>query len=152
MTELRQRKPRQRNEAYLKWLRKQYCSCGCLTAPPSDAAHIRAGSINYGKRPVGLQEKPDDRWAVPLNRSCHGRQHAFGDEMTWWARHGKDPFATAMRFNAMFAVETGKTVGELFDPPASKDARPRKRAQATFAAKPKRKWPKGRKLQSRGFR
>ena len=35
-----------------------------------------------------MARKPDDRRALPLNRGCHMRQHAYGDEAGWWAAHG----------------------------------------------------------------
>src|SRR5580693_2121060 len=92
MTELRQRQPRVRCPSYLAWLRRQPCCCGCGTPAPSDAAHIRTGSPWYGKPYTGMGEKPSDCWAVPLNRSCHMRQHDHGDEIGWFAAHGIDPF------------------------------------------------------------
>jgi len=104
MTELRQRQPRIKEPKYLAWLRKQNCACGCGKPPPSDAAHLRATSLPYGKEFTG-SGKPHDRWAMPLNRSCHMRQHAHGDEVGFWAAHGiPDPFGRAMRYySAWFA-------------------------------------------------
>jgi hypothetical protein len=152
MTELRQRQPRIRDEGYLRWLRKQKCACGCQKPPPSDAAHLRAGSIAYGKEYPGLGAKPSDMWAMPLNRSCHMRQHDSGDELTWWAAHGTfDPFGRAMRYYAQYQAECpSKTAGA---PAVSKprkikvrskpSPRPRQRAKVAKRANP---WPKGRKF------
>lgn len=167
MTNLRQRTPRVRNPGYLGWLRKQSCACGCGKPAPSDAAHIRSGSIHYGKEYPGLQRKPDDSWCVPLARACHIRQHDYG-ELQFWEASGKDPFYLALTYNARYTRETGKdpTVNTVrpkrpsavaergHKPLVSKASRPAQRAQRprhkVKIAKRKAPWPK-RKLQSRGF-
>jgi hypothetical protein len=155
MTELRQRQPRIRDEGYLKWLRKQSCACGCGKPAPSDAAHLRAGSIAYGKEYPGLGAKPSDCWAMPLNRSCHMRQHAYGDELGFWAAHGvPDPFGRSMRYYAAYQAECPSKPAD-----ASSASRPRKskvrakphhepRAarQRAKIAKRANPWPKGRKF------
>lgn len=166
MTDLRQRTPRARNPQYLAWLRKQSCACGCAKPAPSDAAHIRSGSIHYGKEYPGLQRKPDDSWCIPLARACHMRQHDYG-ELQFWEASGKDPFYLALTYNARYKLETGKDPTEdtarkrpavAADTPAALRApkRPRKpkNAPARPLAKRKAAWPaKGtRKLQSRKFR
>jgi hypothetical protein len=90
---LRQRQPRLSEPDYLRWLRAQRCACGCLRGPPCDAAHLRAGSLKYGKSITGMGRKPDDAWALPLTHSCHLRQHHHGNELEWWAARGvQDPF------------------------------------------------------------
>lgn len=172
MTELRQRQPRLLNPAYLAWLRLQSCACGCLSLPPSDAAHIRAPSLIHGKEFTGRQ-KPSDHWAVPLRHDHHMAQHAFGSEVEWWAAHGKDPFRTAISYNRSYLNETGKSaigkparsrLGKGAKPyskarvskprPASKRSRtaaaghPRPKAKIAFRRNP---WPKGRKIHSRSF-
>lgn len=104
---LRQRQPPKRDHNYLAWLRTQRCACGCLQGPPCDAAHLRASSFPYNKELSGLGAKPDDRWAMPLRHSCHMRQHAYGDELGWWAAHGvKDPFALAIQYHQRFRRRT----------------------------------------------
>jgi hypothetical protein len=71
--------------------------------PPCDAAHIRAGSFIYDKRDVGLGEKPDDKWALPLKHSCHMEQHQHGNELDWWRWRGVvDPFALAIKHYRRF--------------------------------------------------
>src|SRR4029077_5920194 len=103
---LRQRQPRMTNPQYLVWLRKQRCCCGCFQGPPCDAAHIRAGSAKYEKRHVGIGEKPDDMWAVPLKHSCHMLQHDYGSEVEWWTNvKQKDPFAEAVKHYRRFKRE-----------------------------------------------
>lgn len=158
MTELRQREPRRRNPAYLAWLRRQGCSCGCGAPPRSDAAHIRSASIRHRKAYTGMAEKPSDHWAIPLNRSCHMRQHAHGDELGFWSEHRKDPFDLALRYNALYATETGRDA--VADARVSKSRHRQKRAPSAprrapgpkqkIASRPK-SWPKGRRLKSRGF-
>lgn len=112
-----------------------------------------------------MAEKPSDCWAVPLNRSCHMRQHDYG-ELQFWEASGKNPFYTALRYNALYTHETGKDptldTGRregltdadygLSKPRPPKRPRKPKNAPARPLAKRKAAWPKGRKLQSRGFR
>jgi hypothetical protein len=87
---------------YLAWLRKQRCACGCLKPPPSDAAHLRASSFVYDKS-NGMGQRPDDRWALPLNHFHHMAQHFYGDELGWWEAHGvADPFALAQEYYARY--------------------------------------------------
>jgi len=150
--ELRQRRPRHRNQPYLDWLKKQACACGCGSPAPSDGAHIRSSSIANDKDFTGGGRKPSDFWALPLNRSCHIRQHAYGDELGFWAAHGiRDVFSLALRYNALYSKETGK------DPKQHIERRGRPRTKSR-AAGPKRKianrsnWPKGRRIKSRGFK
>lgn len=154
MTELRQREPRIRNDGYLKWLRQQGCCCGCKSLPPSDPAHIRTGCAIYGKRHVGMQEKPDDQWSLPLKRAHHAAQHAFGDELGWFTAHGINPFQRALRYYGAYVaqMDTGgprKARGE----PAAKKPRKVKPTKKSYRAKPKgRGWPaQQRKLTNRGF-
>jgi hypothetical protein len=94
MTTLRARHSRRHDRGYLDWLKERDCACGCGKGPPCDPAHLRAGSLQYKKIGItGLQEKPDDRWALPLKHACHMAQHAYGNELEWWASRGvRDPF------------------------------------------------------------
>jgi hypothetical protein len=82
-----------------------------------------------------MAEKPSDRWAVSLCRSCHTRQHRIG-ELQFWEAHGLNPFQICIDYYTRFCAEHPevKTV---------KRAKKRK-------AKVKRvtRWPK-RKMQSR---
>jgi hypothetical protein len=108
----KQRRPRDRNEGHLKFIRRLHCCiCG---APNPDAAHIRAASAVHGKSSTGLQEKPSDRWVTPLCRRHHDEQHAAcerGDasaEITWWAKQGIDPFGLAL---SLYAVSGDDEIG-----------------------------------------
>ena len=101
---LRQRQPRQKDEGYLRWLRKQRCACGCFQAPPCDAAHLRARSLDYNKESGG--GRPDDRWALPLKHFHHMDQHRHGDELGWWAALGISyPFALAIEHYQRYQKE-----------------------------------------------
>lgn len=88
-----QRQPRQRDSRFLAFVRQKPCAA-CGKPGPSDAAHIRMKSDKYGKRDVGLGEKPDDCWSVPLCRSCHRKQHSMA-EAKFWRDLGKNPLGIA---------------------------------------------------------
>ena len=91
---LRQREPRQKDLKRLAWLRTQPCVV-CGWPPRSEAAHIRVGSINHGKRYTGMAEKPSDKWTVPLCKKHHDEQHSM-NEMKFWALYRIDPFMLAI--------------------------------------------------------
>jgi hypothetical protein len=94
----KKKRPRKENEDHLKWIR----TLPCLVSGkrPVDAAHVRYADPRYGKREVGGQEKPDDRWAVPLHRSEHDKQHS-GDERSYWSVLGIDPCQVALALSGM---------------------------------------------------
>ena len=94
--EMRQRDPRQYNEKYLAFIRQQRC-CICGETHGVQAAHLRVGSVNDGKRDSGMAEKSSDRWALPLCKKHHDRQHNM-NEREFWASYGIDPFALAMQY------------------------------------------------------
>lgn len=93
---------RVRDTAHLAYLRRQPCAC-CGRPAPSDAAHIRMASLERGKVPTGMQVKPSDRFAVPLNRACHERQHSMS-EARFWRSVGLDPFEIADRLYAAYST------------------------------------------------
>ncbi len=91
---LRQREPRQKDNKHLDFIRSlPCCICGGIN---TEAAHIRVGSINHGKRETGMSEKPSDKWTVPLCNEHHREQHDAGNELVWWASKGIDPFMLAL--------------------------------------------------------
>lgn len=95
---LRQRQPRERNNAYLAYIRTQPCAI-CGDTYRIEAAHLRLGSISHDKRPTGMGEKSSDRWAVPLCKAHHCRQHMM-NEAEFWASYGVlDPIALSMRYH-----------------------------------------------------
>lgn len=95
------RTPRVRDNKHLRRIRLEPC-CICRSSY-SQAAHIRAGSIEYDKEPAGYQEKSDDRWTVPLCDRHHREQHSM-NEMKFWERYGRDPFALAISYVEKFAT------------------------------------------------
>jgi len=95
---LRQREPRERDEKHLDYIRSlPCCICGGID---TEAAHIRTGTPELGKRPTGMAEKPSDKWALPLCNKHHREQHDFGDELGFWKCHGINPFVLAMTLKA----------------------------------------------------
>jgi hypothetical protein len=94
-----QRKPRERDEAYLKLVRKLPClRCGsnlCI------AAHVRMSAP--GESPVGIGTKPDDSRVLPLCEWCHTNgmdaQHRVG-ETAFYSELGIDPIKLAKKLYA----------------------------------------------------
>ena len=90
---LRQRQPRERDNKHLAYVRSlPCCICGGID---TEAAHIRTASLAHDKAHTGMQEKPSDKWAVPLCNRHHREQHTM-NEMDFWKCYGKDPFLIAM--------------------------------------------------------
>lgn len=131
---LRQREPRERNEAFLAFVRTHACvSCG--EPAPSQAAHVRYSDAAHGRTNPGVGCKPSDRFCVPLCPTCHtdgnGAQHRTG-ERRFWLRAGKDPFKIAKSLYARFLADGGAE---------SEGPNPRKRRPVmTDKPKTKRKW------------
>lgn len=76
------RRPRDKNEDHLKFLRRLPCAA-CGTRRNIEAAHIRMASPVHGKRETGKGEKPSDMWTLPLCRVHHKEQHAIGEAEFW---------------------------------------------------------------------
>lgn len=106
LNELSQRSPRVRDDGYLAFIRKLPCAC-CDAAPPCEAAHIRSGNLLFEKPPTGMAEKPSDKWAVPLTRSCHRRQHSM-NEMEFWRQNGRNPYMIATVLYRRYLAEGGR--------------------------------------------
>lgn len=140
-----QRQPRLHDPGYLAWLRGRPC-CVCGRAAPSDACHIRFGSEAYGKRNVGLGEKPDDRWAIPMCRECHTKQHSM-NEQEFYRERRILPLLLAQKLYSEYGGDGGK-IRHKRKPRVTivpKGFEPRKIISRPF---PRAK----RKLQSRGFK
>lgn len=73
------RQPRQRDAAYLSWLRRAPCLfCeirGTVQIGRTEAAHVRRSYPEPGWRPVGAAEKPSDFRCLPQCPACHAWQH-----------------------------------------------------------------------------
>lgn len=94
---LRQRRPRVKDDEHLKFIRQLPC---LVTGVRWEihAAHIKYPDPRYFKRYVGIGEKSDDKWTVPL---C-ADEHLFGknaqhkqNERAYWESKGIDPVAVA---------------------------------------------------------
>jgi len=86
------KQPRIKAAGHLAWIR---------TLPslvpgegPIEAAHIRFSDPSYAKPKVGMGEKPDDKWAVPLAASEHRKQHSM-NERDYWDEARIDPVIIA---------------------------------------------------------
>ena len=154
---VRQRQPRIECPAFLAFVRRHAC-CACGRAAPSQAAHIRMGCREIGKRPTGIAEKPSDRWAVPLCAGCHldapDAQHRVG-ESVFWARVGLNPFELAENLYAEFEAEHPNGAHNRTHKKVAFRAKPRQHPvrasdSRTKLRPPKRKWP-SRKMPSRPF-
>lgn len=93
----RERQPRVKAAGHLEWIR---------TLPSLvpgfgnvEAAHIRFGDPRYAKPKVGMAEKPDDKWVVPLSAEQHRAQHSM-NERDYWAEAGIDPVLIALLLHA----------------------------------------------------
>ena len=91
---LRQRSPRQKNDAHLDFIRGLCCVC-CGNDIETEAAHLRTGDLYYGKRNTGAAEKPSDIWVLPLCGHCHRAQHN-GSETAFWKAMGINPYVLAL--------------------------------------------------------
>jgi hypothetical protein len=87
-----QKKPRVKAASHLAWIRGLPPLVG---SRPVEAAHVRFADPRYRKPAVGMGEKPDDRWTVPLGADAHREQHSM-DERAFWDKHGIDPCLVAM--------------------------------------------------------
>ena len=136
-----QRSPRLHDEGYLAFLRKQPC-CVCNAPAPCDAAHIKSASRIHNKPSSGTA-KPDDKWAVPLCRSCHLRQHHRGNELAFWSEVDRFPFGQAMKYYA----EYGGTGGEPKKQRIRKKRKPRDQRQPIQTDS--QRWRKSLRMQSK---
>lgn len=95
---LRQREPRERDNKHLQFIRSLPC-CICGDDTSTEAAHIRAGSVNHGKPYTGMAEKPSDKWTLPLCGVHHREQHTM-NEIAFWYKYNINPFTLAMTLMA----------------------------------------------------
>ena len=76
------RRPRQHAGKHLDFIRGLPCLI-CMDNTATEAAHVRSASRRLGKRHVGLGEKADDCWTVPLCGVHHRLQHKVGEYKFW---------------------------------------------------------------------
>lgn len=89
-----QKRPRQKDEAHLKWIRTLPC---LVTGSRVDveAAHVSFGDLQFAKLSRGKGMKADDKYVVPLCRSEHAKQHSQG-ERQYWESVGINPIIVAL--------------------------------------------------------
>ena len=94
----KKKRPREKNDGHLKFIRSLPCVI-CGTHKGVEAAHLRMGSLTYGKPATPMGVKPNDQWSTPLcdghHRTLPDAQHNVGEEQFWKA-HGIDPFRIAL--------------------------------------------------------
>lgn len=105
---LRPRQPRRQSGDHLKFIRSLPCVV-CLSRKSTQAAHLRAANLGYGKREAGIGAKPSDRFCTPLCPAHHEAQHR-GNELAFWASYNIDPFQIA---TALFACSGDDEAAEL---------------------------------------
>ena len=80
-----QRRPRQRNEKHLRFVRE--CPCIICGFVPSDPAHIRMADARISKPITGIATKSDDRFTLSLCRRHHEEAHRMGERKFWEHYH-----------------------------------------------------------------
>jgi hypothetical protein len=96
---LRQRQPRVHDDEYLRSIRQLPCVV-CGNHIETEAAHIRFADRRAAKSYTGKQQKPDDRWAIPLCSFHHRQQHNIG-EHEFWKHYGLDPVFIALALSSV---------------------------------------------------
>jgi hypothetical protein len=113
---LRQREPRERDEAHLRFVREQPCCLG-FCQRQAEAAHLRMSNPAIGKEAAGKGEKPHDKFTVPLcpyhHRTGVDSQHN-SNERAWWEMRGIDPWTVA----ASLWIQSGGAARALEPKPA----------------------------------
>lgn len=93
------RRPRRHDKAHLDFIRGLPCIvCGDDTT--TEAAHIRMADARAGKRYVGMGEKPDDMYVVPLCGKHHREQHKLR-ESSFWDKIEIDPIRAALGLHSI---------------------------------------------------
>lgn len=148
---LRQKTPRERDEAHLRFVRTQPC-CLPFCKREAEPAHLRMANLSIGKELTGKGEKPSDKFTVPLcpyhHRTGIDCQHN-SNETEWWQRTGLDPWKIA----ASLWIESGGAARALEPKPAKRERKicARKSPELRTKIRSRQTFPQGRKLQSRGF-
>lgn len=130
--DLDQRQPRERNSPYMGWISRLPC-VACYAEGKVNrqvqVCHLRAGSLEHGKRPTGLGEKPSDQFTLSL---CHGhhtgdirvtkRSQHQQDELAFWDGYGINPFDLCIALQEAYRAGTsGFTVIAAFVARAKKE-------------------------------
>ncbi len=95
-----QRKPRDKDEGHLKFIRTLPCIV-CGNNIETECAHVRMADRTVAKPMTGIATKCDDRFTVPLCGAHHRNQHDHGNEHEWWLLADIDPIKAAL---ALYSV------------------------------------------------
>lgn len=95
-----QRRPRDRSETHLAFIRTLPCIV-CGNNIETEAAHIRMADRSVAKPMTGIATKCDDRFTVPLCGKHHRHQHEVGNEHKFWLAVAIDPIKSAL---ALYSV------------------------------------------------
>ena len=71
-------------------------------------------SPRHAKPETGMQQKPDDKWTVPLSAAAHrgpGGQHDFNEE-EWWIEQSIDPIQLALSLWSVSSTTGDVEAGE----------------------------------------
>ncbi len=94
------RHPRRHWAAYLAYIRS--LPCVVCSSPFTEAAHLRMSCRLAGKREVGMGEKPDDRWTLPLCSQHHREQHTMNESAFWINRGLRWPTFLSLALQVTF--------------------------------------------------
>ncbi len=86
---------------YLAWLHDLPCASTGVTFD-IQAAHVSFPALEYGAFGRGKSSKASDMWALPLTASEHARQHARGDERSYWSDVGRNPHLLCLVLFGLF--------------------------------------------------
>ena len=104
------KQPRQKNDKHLDFIRGLPCAVpGCENNVCTEASHVRRARPELGKRDVGMGEKPDDKWTVPLCGEHHRQQHECAEGWFWKNIAERDPVVLAL---ALWAATGNHELGE----------------------------------------
>jgi hypothetical protein len=106
------KKPRAKDDDHLRWVRT--LPSLVIGSERVEAAHIRYADARFRKPSVGMGEKPDDKWVVPLAADEHRKQHSM-NEQAYWRECGIDPVLVALLlFNNTGNDEEGENIIRQF--------------------------------------
>lgn len=88
-----------KSKDYLSFLHK--LPCVVTGASTVQAAHVSFAAPRYGHYGRGKGTKAPDRWALPLSKEEHDRQHSM-NEAEYWRGVGIDPHLLALTIWGLF--------------------------------------------------
>jgi hypothetical protein len=102
-----QRRPRQRNDRHLRFVRERPCIiCGFM---PCEAAHIKMADARVLKpQSSNIGMKADDRFTLPLCPRHHRESHAM-PERAWWDSYHIDAVLLSL---ALFSLSGDEQEGD----------------------------------------